>query len=279
MREYHAITATAISRPQALRRHFTMVELMVVIVIVSIILAFSVPAFQKLAMGSGVDAAARMLSSQLSLARAEAISRRQYIAVIMPGQHFAKDVQDNPSEDEYDQNLYKYQSFRAAIVTHSGGIYTFDKWVEGTEWSFLPTGTVIAEADDDACVTRTFPVGATDDTVELIDDDSTPEFDPVVSADNDGNPRWKIEDNGLITVTDSATDKIYPGENNTQVRAVIFKPNGRCVQKTYVTVLEGVVPEDTASTTSSEDSIQRENKFNIRVMEINAFTGQIRYLF
>jgi len=92
MREYHAITAAAPSRAQALRRHFTMVELMVVIVIVSIILAFSVPAFQKLAVGSGVDAAARMLSSQLSLARAEAISRRQCIAVIMPGADFDKDT-------------------------------------------------------------------------------------------------------------------------------------------------------------------------------------------
>lgn len=275
MREYHAITAAAASRPQALRRHFTMVELMVVIVIASIILAFSVPAFQKLAVGSGVDAAARMLSSQLSLARAEAISRRQYIAVIMPGQHFNKDTDD--------ENIYRYQSFRAAIVTHSGGTYTFEKWVEGTEWSFLPTGTVIAEADDDAYTSGSNPVAAGTDTYELIDTASS--GSPIqleIPVDSDDNPRWKIEDNGLVVITDPSgpsVPKIYPGKSNTQARAVIFKPNGRCVQKTYVTILEGVVPEGTASGASSEDSIQRENKFNIRVMEINAFTGQIRYLF
>ena len=246
MREYHAITAAAPSRPQALRRHFTMVELMVVIVIVSIILAFSVPAFQKLAVGSGVDAAARMLSSQLSLARAEAISRRQYIAVIMPGADFEKD-------DDNDENLYKYQSFRAAIVDNynsSTKTATFVNWVEGTEWSFLPTGTVIVEADGD-----------------------TEELDMTADPPQPMGNSWGFSDDSPLLVADGMSPAKMidiSGVNNHNVRAVIFKPNGRCVQRTYVTIMEGVAPEGT---------ILRENKFNIRVMEINAFTGQIRYLF
>lgn len=264
MRENKPTTAAIGGRTQLRRWHFTLVELMVVIVIASIILAFSVPAFQKLAVGSGVDAAARMLSSQLSLARAEAISRRQYIAIIMPGQHFNKDTDD--------ENLFKYQSFRAAIVTHSGGTYTFEKWVDGTEWTFLPTGTVIAEADDDAYTSGSNPVAAAAYPCELIDTSSS--GSPIqleIPVDSAGEPRWGIKDDNSVIVTDNtATEKIYPGKNNHNARAVIFKPNGRCVQKTYVTILEGVAPEG---------SIQRENKFNIRVMEINAFTGQIRYLF
>lgn len=268
MREYHIITAAASRHGQAWRRPFTMVELMVVIVIASIILAFAVPAFQKLAVGGGVDAAARMVSTQLSLARAEAISRRQYIAVIMPGADFNKD-------NANDESLYKYQSFRAAVVENYDSTTrtaTFKNWVEGTEWTFLPTGTVIAEVDEDAYDDRSNPVATGTDTFELINTSAS--GSPVVfeiPADSAGTPCWQIQDDNTVTITDaSSTEKIYSGQSNTSVRAVIFKSNGRCVQRTYVTVLEGVAPEG---------SIQRENKFNIRVMEVNAFTGQIRYLF
>ena len=84
---------------------------------------------------------------------------------------------------------------------------------------------------------------------------------------------WDFSDDSPLLVEDGLSPAKMidiSGVDNTNARAVIFKPNGRCVQRTYVTIMEGVAPEGV---------ILRENKFNIRVMEINAFTGQIRYLF
>ena len=50
---------------------FTLVELLVVIAIMIIIMGFSVPMFSKISFGNAVDGASRMISSQLSLARAQ----------------------------------------------------------------------------------------------------------------------------------------------------------------------------------------------------------------
>jgi len=251
MREYHAITAAAASRPQALRRHFTMVELMVVIVIVSIILAFSVPAFQKLAMGSRVDAAHRMLSSQLSLARAEAISRRQYIAVIMPGAGYARNATDD--------SVYPFQSFRAAKVKPDG---TFIEWVEGTEWSFLPTGTVIAS------------VSITESALQSVHKDPSDTSSPLITIPKD---TWTPDFASTGGTVADASPFMNGTASNGSVRAVIFKPNGRCTQKLYVTVMAGVYSEVALGESKTEP--ERTVLTNIRVMEINAFTGQIRYLF
>jgi prepilin-type N-terminal cleavage/methylation domain-containing protein len=232
------------------KQRFTLVELMVVLIIAGILIAALAPAFNRLMTGNAVGAAARMVSSQLSLARSEAVSRRQYIAVIMPGETFAQ-------EDTTDKNLYlyRYQSFRSAIVEPTGtdNEFTFKQWVQGTTWTFLPVGAVIAEANNDV--------------IELTTTEPRLPAGDAVWTSVDGNAYHKIAD-GISPA------KIFdvPLVNNSNVRAVVFKPNGRCNSRIYVTIMEGMVA-------TPDGAIERANKSNIRVMEINAFTGQIRYLF
>ncbi|MBR6060132.1 MAG: prepilin-type N-terminal cleavage/methylation domain-containing protein [Victivallales bacterium] len=248
---------------------FTLVELLVVIAIMIIIMGFSVPLFSKLSFGNAVDGASRMISSQLSLARAEAVAKRQYIAIIMPG----KDFNAPNGDDETDE--YHFRSFRAAIVEEGSNSKQFDfvKWFPGTEWGFLPNGAVIAEADGDAVTTSTSATG-----IECLEDYNGTELKSRHVAEKwlDSN-KLQSDDNTTMTIvkdTDSAT--MVEGQDNKTdgVRAIIFQPNGRVVggQNMYVTLVEGV------PTGGSPYILSNGNKENMRLMKINQYTGKITYL-
>ena len=253
---------------------FTLVELLVVIAIMVIIMGFSVPMFSKMSFGNAVDGASRMISSQLSLARAEAVAKRQYIAIVMPGEDFEQPA-DGATTDEY-----HFRAFRAAIVqeTDESKEFEFVKWFPGTEWGFLPRGAVIAEADGDGVTTSNSDTG-----VECVEKYTSGELDSRKVAEKwlDGN---KLDDDDSATMTivkdssDSTAEKMVDGKDNKTkgVRAIVFQPNGRVVggQNMYVTLVEGVAAESG----SSSYVLTNGNKENMRLMKINQYTGKVTYL-
>ncbi len=243
------------------RRHpFTLVELMTVIVIAAIVLGFSVPAFRKIMNGNSVDAGSRMVSSQLMLCRGEAVSKRRYVALLLPA--------DNFKADDDDDNIYAYSSLRAAFVkpdTSSSNKFLFDEWVPGTAWAFLPTGAVCAEADNDRAEVD-------------INDDGIVTADTSWATDNPNGTYLEnnVKDDTFCKVSDNgASHKMVEGKDNSNIRAIVFKPNGRCHIKTYVTVMEGIFPK----TGNDIKDLTRVNMFNFHLMEIPKYTGQVRYLY
>ncbi len=106
-----------------------MIELMVVMIIMSILLAMMMPAFERMAIGGGVDGAARAVGGQLRMSRQYAIANREYIALLLPG-------------DEINDDDKKFTAYRACIVTNPTNP-VFAEWVPNTEWQFLPTGAII----------------------------------------------------------------------------------------------------------------------------------------
>ena len=118
-------------------RCFTLIELLVVVAIMGIIIAVGLPAFEKLTIGSGVDAAARQVSAQLRLARQYAISNRCKVALIMP--------QDGINASSC------YACFRSAAKKGSADYV----WVNNTNWTFLPTGAAIYDVTGGQTVSNT----------------------------------------------------------------------------------------------------------------------------
>ena len=117
-----------------MRRNFTLVEILVVLGLMAILLFIALPAFEKLAKGSGVELATRNLASKLGMARGYAITNRQYVAVLMPTTGLPND--------------YIYKGYKLCIVssTFTGtnpAIFTFKRWIPSEKWEFLPNGTSI----------------------------------------------------------------------------------------------------------------------------------------
>ncbi|MCK5806105.1 MAG: hypothetical protein KAI66_24950, partial [Lentisphaeria bacterium] len=113
-------------------RRFTLLEMLAVVIIMVIIVTISVPTFEKLVVGSGVDAGARVVGSQLRLARQYAISHRKRVALIMP----------NANDTDTDR---RFRAIRTCIVDTSNH---FLRWVPNTSWIFLAPGGVLWEIDD-----------------------------------------------------------------------------------------------------------------------------------
>ncbi len=237
---------------QAKIRHFTLIELLVVVGIMLVLLGVSVPAFSRIVRGRSVDNASRMVSSQLMLARAEAVSKRRYVAVIMPGHNFSAPDDGNP---------YCYGSFRTAWVEYdeANDNYTFDGWVEGTSWTFLPLGAVIAYIDYDQTEPSSMKYDESDDIYELRGDENW-----FTGGKNSKDESGNVEEESGTVMIDGQTQ-------SAEVRAVVFAPNGRCVNKVHITLIEGVV-------SSGSKAIESANEHNIHVMEVSRLTGQLKYL-
>ena len=204
-------------RPHA----FTLVELLVVLVIMGILLGIAGPAFQRLTVGTGVDAAARMVGAQLTLARTYAITSRRRVAVVMPGLEVERNGSALSNSERERAAPVLGIAFRSCIVDRTK---TFVEWVPNTKWEFLPVGTAILEADQDNGTAASSSGADPDDgTMTAVDDVLFPVGEPVGDFDNDG------------TLEDTGDDLL---EN---VRAVVFKPNGALASvQRAVTVGEGV---------------------------------------
>lgn len=117
-------------------RSFTLVELLTVMVIVGILFGLVLAPYEKLVMGTGVDAATFQLNSGLRLARQKAISSRRRVAVLLPDHDVDNDLPDS----------LKHHSFAYAYVDSAGN---YEEPVENTSIKFLSKGAVINLSNPD----------------------------------------------------------------------------------------------------------------------------------
>ena len=111
---------------------FSLIELLAAMAIAAILIGIAVPAFNTLTKGQSVEAAARIVGSQLKATRTYAISNREYTALIIP-------TTESLSSD------YLYKAYRPCIVDSSS---VFQQWISGEKWEFLPAGSAILDIDN-----------------------------------------------------------------------------------------------------------------------------------
>ncbi len=112
-----------------IRKNFTLVEILMVLGLMAILLFIALPAFEKLAKGSGVELAARNLTSKLGQARGYAITSREYVAVLMP---------TNTTLPEH-----AFKGYKLCVVSGTTSPFTFKRWIPSEKWEFTPNGTAI----------------------------------------------------------------------------------------------------------------------------------------
>ena len=112
------------------RHSFTALELVMVITIAAILLSISIPAFYNISAGRRLTGALTAIAANISLARSEAVSSNNYVALIF-----------NPDGDAMRlARLHK-------ITTPA---YTFLEWLDGSSWEKIEEGVVIPATSDNS---------------------------------------------------------------------------------------------------------------------------------
>lgn len=110
---------------------FTLIEMLVVIVIVGIMLALTIPAVTTMMKASGVSVATRQVSNTLGLARQLAITQRIYARVVFP-------YDTTPPIPAGSADML-YRSY--AVMTNRDNTTTAN-WRYASKWEYLPVGVV-----------------------------------------------------------------------------------------------------------------------------------------
>jgi type II secretory pathway pseudopilin PulG len=181
---------------------FTLVELLVVIAIVIVLYSILSPAFENVALGKGVDRAAREVMNQLHLTRQYAISNRTRAGVIF--------AWPDGSDDYYFPNSeFKHTAFGSFKISGKSGIESW-QMIEGTDWGRTPQGTIISEVSD-----RKY---ASTSSIHLDNDGSAEGGDEYLKSIV-FTPSGKLDTNENSAVTIKVQEGFYEGGSITTPNA------------------------------------------------------------
>ena len=129
------------------KHHFTIVELIIVMIIMTIMLSMTLPSFTQLGKGYKLAQAAQEVIGQVSIAKAYAVANHCYVAVVFPTEQEIKGLRgSDAAKNASPIPGYYNASCRIAIVTKSNAKrYEFVMWKPDSNWVLLPENTVISD--------------------------------------------------------------------------------------------------------------------------------------
>jgi len=227
----------------ARRHNFTLIEILVVVVLISLLVGITVPAYTKIMTGNAVSYSARIITSQLNMARVEACAKRKNVAVV-----FLNEKNFSYKQDEL--GIFNRRAYRACYVTGNSSPYTFDAWVPGTKWEVLPNGAFFAAETQDGMSEMC--------TINAVKDDYK------TTRDSSGN----------IIATQSAN--IIP--DGPLENAVVFDKTGRSEKASKIVIVEGKVNSNDSLATLKDDSasLRKPNTANWAIVTVNQYTGKTK---
>ena len=171
-------------------RHFTLLELIVVMGILVLLSAVAIPAYSSLFSGRKTTLAANKLNGAVMEARAYAVSNKVYTALVFLNEK----VSSNTSTKGYVR-------FRLAELYHdpesTDNNYIWSRWANGSDYVILPENTMIPSGD---------------------------QYFGTTSSDTSGSPSGSLT---KVDFTHMTSKNLPTGATAADARCIIFRPNGQ----------------------------------------------------
>lgn len=222
---------------------FTLLELVIVMVVTTVMVAFSVGTFQRLTGGQAVQGAGQQVGGALLYARQLAMTHGRHVAVLFPGG-------ENSGIADAGK---RYTRFRTAYVNLAGSSYQFAAWQENSKWESLPGRVSVLEVDGDVGVQGL--------------QGSTPVYQKLP------------EDNRHTKIHAADLSGLGGGTTVDGVRAILFTPRGRVLgDSLFVTVGEATWTGSTWSMAKVANQARNQSCSDQVTVQANRFTGNLSYL-
>jgi prepilin-type N-terminal cleavage/methylation domain-containing protein len=228
------------------RAGYSLLEVVLVIAIMSMLMAMSLPTVQSTLRASRVDAGVSRVAQEVRLARQRAMTSGRFVAVLLP-------TAADDHEGGFTNPLYKASALRSCLldgppvpVTADGATWfmgTFASYVENTSWQFLPGGVFLGYTDTFGPA-EVPAAGYNAHTCHVVSGVRFPEATDAVSVDN--------------------------------VRALIFRPNGSLLPNPVTQTHTGVLVQAGRIRNGTDLLMEGTNAVGF---EINRFTGKVNFDF
>lgn len=223
---------------------FSLIELLVVVAILGLLMAATVPTIRGLTTGPSLNSASITLRSGLEQARARALSMNNYVGLFIVDAH--------GNEEEV---LSQYALFEVADL--DGGIFkTLNPPRQITAWQFLPKGVIFMKGDRN-------------DLPSILDLPKTANYFGVRGIDGPGYAKIKMG------IGEEVRDIDLPG--------IVFGPNGAVaaprlsnfLQDIDLPLVEGI-PTGSDNDWTAQVPVHNERRFD--VIRVGRMSGSIRFL-
>lgn len=133
------------------KHHFTIIELIIVMIIMTMMLVIALPAFTHLNKDYKQQQAIQEVGGQISIAKSYAMANHCYMAVVFPQKH-ELDKLPGSSDDKDASALSSYYNTScriALVIKEDNGNFRFVMWMPDSNWLILPENTIIGESNSD----------------------------------------------------------------------------------------------------------------------------------